>query len=79
MQKYPRMITMAEIRQLVGKDDPTVLEIGCNDGEDTQRFLDHFPGIKLYCFEPDPRAIAKFQRRINDSRCRLMPVALSGQ
>jgi len=67
--EFPHGITMAQIRRLVARDDPVVLELGCNDGGDTARFLEEFPGITIHCFEPDPRPVQRFS--IKDSRCYL--------
>lgn len=64
------------VKSLLGKDDPVILEIGCNDGSDTQEFLDTFPGIRLYCFEPDPRAALVWKKRINDPRATLIEAAV---
>ncbi len=64
------------IRELVG-EAPIILEIGCNDGTDTMRFLAAMPGARIYCFEPDPRAIARFHTIVNDERAELYETALS--
>ena len=40
---------------LLGKDDPVILEVGCNDGLHTREFLRLFPHSTVYAFEPDPR------------------------
>jgi FkbM family methyltransferase len=72
---HPAGLSAEEIREMVG-DSPLMLEIGCNDGEDTQKFLDAMPGIKLYCFEPDPRPAARWIRRITDKRAHLYTVAV---
>lgn len=61
---------------LAYKDDPVVLEVGCNDGMHTRMFLDEFPSIRLFCFEPDPRPIIRFNRAIHDPRVTLYPIAL---
>ena len=71
-----RDFTPQTARQLVGRDDGRVLEIGANDGEDTQRFLDAFPTGTIHCFEPDPRAIARWRARIHDSRATLHEMAI---
>ena len=72
-------LTHEAIARLVGRPDPTILEIGCNDGSDTLRFLKAMPRAKLFCFEPDPRAIARFKKnlgpRLNDVK--LFEIALS--
>ncbi len=39
---------------LLGRTDPVILEIGCNDGAHTRWFLETFPGARVYSFEPDP-------------------------
>jgi FkbM family methyltransferase len=65
------------IKKLVKKDNPTILEIGTHKGSDSLGFLQSFPQIRLYCFEPDPRAIAKHKNLIQDPRCQLFEVAIS--
>ncbi|MDD5261891.1 MAG: FkbM family methyltransferase [Methylacidiphilales bacterium] len=66
------------IRDCVGREDPTILEIGCNDGTDTLRFLEMFKNPKIYCFEPDPRAIARFKAKVGErSNVHLYEMALS--
>jgi 2-O-methyltransferase len=61
----------SEIKQLLGKDNPVIFEIGANDGGDTYGFLNTFPNCKMYCFEPDKRAIEKFKARIKNPNCTL--------
>ncbi len=56
-------MTAEGIRDLVGTS-PTILEIGCNDGTDTNRFLEAMPDATIYCFEPDPRAVARFKETV---------------
>lgn len=58
------VITKELIRECVGKEDPTILEIGCNDGSHTAWFLEIFENPQIYCFEPEPRAIRKFKSRL---------------
>lgn len=71
-----RELNATQIRKLVATDSPTILEIGCNDGTDTLRFLEAMPGARIYCFEPDPRAIARFRETVNDNRVVLTTLAL---
>ena len=56
-------LTASDIHALVGTDSPTLLEIGCNDGTDTKKFLAEMPKAKIICFECDPRAIDRFYRQ----------------
>src|SRR5438876_436268 len=62
-------LTHAEIATLLAKSNPTILEIGCNDGGDTLAFLRLMPQAKLYCFEPDPRAIRRFKTNLGPRLC----------
>lgn len=71
-------ITKELIRECVGKQEPTILEIGCNDGTDTLKFLEIFDNPSIYCFEPDPRAIAKFKANVGQcSNVHLFEIAVS--
>jgi len=70
-------ISKGEIKDLLDKEDPIILEVGCNDGTDTLDFLETFKDCKVYCFEPDPRAIDKF--KVNDKRCKLFKIAISNE
>jgi 2-O-methyltransferase len=61
-------LTHEAIAELVKRPDPTILEIGCNNGSDTLSFLRVMPQAKIYCFEPDPRAIAHFKKHLDPFR-----------
>lgn len=74
--EHSSTISFEEIKALVGRKDPVVLEIGCNDGEDSRAFLSAFPQCKLFCFEPDPRAVKRFRTKIVDFRCKLFEMAI---
>ena len=66
-----------EIKKLLQKEDPIVLEIGSHIGLDTLRFLEEFQGITIYCFEPDPRCIAFFREVVKDPRSMLIEAAVA--
>jgi len=68
-----------KLKALLNFDNPTILEVGCNDGTDSWKFLELFPNAQLYCFEPEPRAITQFKERINDEHCHLYEVALGAE
>ncbi len=63
---------------LLGTDSPVILEVGCNDGTETNRFLSMFgSGARVYAFEPDPRAIKRFRERVTDPRAHLFEMAIA--
>lgn len=64
---------------MLQKEDPVVLEIGANDGRDTEQFLREFKDIRIYCFEPDPRNLAILRKYIKDNRCVVVGAALSNK
>lgn len=67
-----------EIKKLLNKENPIILEIGTNDGEDSEQFINCFEKIQLYCFEPDPRAINRFKTRMKKySNYKLYEIAIS--
>lgn len=65
-----------DVVSAIGRPDPVILEIGCNDGTDTLAFLSLFPGAQICCFEPDPRAQERFRLRVRDVRTQLFPLAV---
>lgn len=67
----------SEIQRFINRDNPIILEIGCNDGIDTLEFLKAIPNARVYCFEPDPRAIKRFHKTVDDKRVSLDEVAIS--
>ena len=75
----PAGLTHREVSRLLAKQSPTILEIGCNNGDDTLALLREMPLVKLYCFEPDPRAIRRFKENLSASlpRVTLTEVAVS--
>jgi len=70
-------ITDGELVRFVNKDNPIILDIGCNDGTDTLRFLKLFRNARVYCFEPDPRARKRYRSKVTDSRAKLFSCAIS--
>ncbi|OWK25875.1 methyltransferase, partial [Rhizobium yanglingense] len=68
-----------QIVSLLHKPNPVILDIGCNDGTDTRRFLRLCPKAQLYCFEPDPRAAARFREYLNlyADKVKLFEIAMS--
>lgn len=66
-----------EIIALIKKDNPVILDIGCNDGSQTLRFLESFKKARVYSFEPDPRARKRYLDKVTDERAVLFDFAIS--
>ena len=69
-------LDQATIKRIVGRPDPIILEVGCNDGNDTCMFLDLFPKARVHAFEPDPRPRERFRQKVRNSRAKLWDVAI---
>jgi FkbM family methyltransferase len=67
------------LKALIGKDDPVIIELGANVGQTTEEFLREMANAKIYCFEPDPRAILKFKSRISSPRVKLFECAVGNE
>lgn len=54
-----------EIKNIIGKKDSIIFEIGAADGGDTQQFLNEFSDVssRFFCFEPEPTNIVRFVDR----------------
>lgn len=72
-------LSVGEIRSLVGRDDPVIVEVGANCGQTTAEMLKAMPGATIYAFEPDPRAIAKFRSTICNPRVHLYECAIGAK
>ena len=59
------------IVKLLAKPDPVIFEIGCNDGKDTLEFLKRFPSSRLFCVEPDARAVERFKHNLGNAISRV--------
>jgi FkbM family methyltransferase len=63
--------------RLLQKDDPTIIEVGACYFNHTRVFLETFPGVTLYTFEPHPRLAARYPEVIGDDpRCRFFQCAV---
>ena len=72
----PGALTAVEIRDLLGYEDPVILDVGANSGQTTVELLQAMPQATIFAFEPDPRAIAKFRRNIRHPRVHLQECAV---
>jgi 2-O-methyltransferase len=55
-------ISKEYIKQLIGKEDPVILDIGCYDGKDSAELAKLFKSPEVHCFECDPRSILLFKK-----------------
>jgi len=68
----------ATLRRCVNKPNPVILEIGSNDGSHALWFCELFEQPTVHCFEPDPRAIVRFEKNVgNREGIQLYKMALS--
>jgi FkbM family methyltransferase len=67
----------AMFKHIIGKESPVIVEVGSHYGEDTLRFLETFKSPLIYCFEPDPRNIAIFEKYVKNKNVKLHTQALS--
>jgi FkbM family methyltransferase len=75
----PGEMTEDLLQRLIGKRDPVILDIGCNDGTHTRWFLELFSEARVYCFEPDPRPRERFKAAIASDRAVLYDYALAAK
>lgn len=69
-------LDIAHLPRLLGTNRPVILEIGCNDGFHTRRFVETFPEARIYGFEPDARALRRFAQHETSAQVTLVPVAI---
>jgi 2-O-methyltransferase len=75
----PGELDLGAILGLLGKNDPVILDIGCNDGSHTLEFLRLFGDSRVYAFEPDPRAIVSFRSKVRSDKAKLFEFAISDE
>ena len=68
---------LKNIKKIIDKNNPIILELGAHKGYETRFFLGNFKDLKIFCFEPDPRCIKSFKENICDNRCILIEAAIS--
>jgi FkbM family methyltransferase len=65
-------------RDLVGRPDPVVFDVGAHVGRVAKEYRRRFPAAALHCFEPFPPAFdALCRRRSGDPRTECHPLALA--
>jgi len=71
-------LSVQEVSHLVGtgSDPRLVLEVGANCGQTTVEFIQWMPDVRIFCFEPDPRAIQKFKFSVRSPNVILEEIAI---
>jgi FkbM family methyltransferase len=72
-------IVADELKRLIGEKRALILEVGANAGHTTRDFLQSMPDAEIFCFEPDPRAIAQFKGMIAEKNVTLIQSAVGNQ
>ena len=75
--RNPAAPTSRQLRSLLPGDGPVVVEVGASSGYKSAWLQSLFCEARLFCFEPDERARAKWSERMGASRARLFDAALS--
>jgi len=70
---------LSDITKRLGHVPTVVLDVGANNGADSQRMLAAFPGAEVHSFEPDPRAYARLEARMANTGAHLYRCAVGAQ
>jgi FkbM family methyltransferase len=62
ISNFERPIEMRELRSLLMREDPTILELGAHNGWNTMQFLESFSSSFVHCFECDPRPLKNLKK-----------------
>lgn len=73
--KKDRDIKPEEVRDLVGRDDPHIIDAGCNDAQTSEDFLRVMPRASIICIECNPQPLKRFKLR-DDPRVTLFECAV---
>lgn len=77
--EFKHSISKHQMKSLLKKEDPTIIEIGGHYGEDTIGFLKAFEDPEVYCFEPDPRNIKIIKKYLDTTKFVLIEKAVSNK
>ena len=69
---------LKEIERFSGTNNPIIMDIGSNDGEEILEFLELYPGCRIYAIEADPESFKRLQNRFDqDSRVKCFNLAIA--
>ena len=73
-------IDKKHLAQLINKDDPIILDVGCNDGRESLEFLELFKAPQIFAFDPRPCVSSLFKECENTYEgLELIPLALTNR
>ena len=68
MEEHNHDIAAEDVARICGQTlNPSILEIGANDGDTTLLLLHAMPSCTVVAFEPDPRALARLRTVLGDN------------
>ena len=77
-KKTTEKINKEYLKILIDTETPTILDIGCYDGQDSLELAELFKKPTIYCFEPDQRSLELFNKLIKkDRRIKLISKVVS--
>jgi FkbM family methyltransferase len=54
----------ADMRVLIGQDQPLILDVGANVGQSIEAFRSYFPNAHFHSFEPSPATFARLKKKV---------------
>jgi len=73
------MSGLSDILKHIARTNVTILDIGANNGDHSLHFLNVFPYGRIFSFEPDPRAIAKYRATVSSERAKLVEAGIGAE
>lgn len=71
-------LDLKEIEKCSGKNNPIIMDIGSNDGEEIFEFLEYYPRCTVYAIEADPVPFKRLQDRFEkDIRIKCFNLAIA--
>jgi FkbM family methyltransferase len=64
-------------KDLVKKDNPTIFDVGANQGQSIDRFRKIFPNALMHSFEPTSELIEILEKKYFNSKTKIVPYAVS--
>lgn len=55
-------LSKEEIKRLINRENPIILDIGCYDGKDSKEIAAQFENCIIHCFDADPRSQKLFNK-----------------